>query len=233
MNPQDREVKRRLDEISTRWGQLGDPVQFLFRYGPAIRQYLSALLKNPEDVEEISQDILTRVVRDGFAGATPEKGRFRGYLKTAVRNAALTLLRKKAPTQPGDSAMEMIAAADAEADRAWLADWQRCMLNRAWRSIENHQRRTKGNLFALVLRLTMERPEAGSEDLAEEASRQAGRTLNAAAFRKQVSRARQMFAGLLVEEVRRTLETPTDEAVRDELIEVGLMPYVRGFVDLG
>src|SRR5437870_1584516 len=85
----------RLDQISTRWSILKDPAQFLLRYGPAIHKYLFALLQNEDDVAEISQEILTRVADSAFDRAVPDRGRFRDYLKVAVRNAALTQLRRK------------------------------------------------------------------------------------------------------------------------------------------
>jgi hypothetical protein len=47
------------------------------------------------------------------------------------------------------------------------------------------------------------------------------------AFRKQLSRARPFFADLLRQEVAQTLDDATPEMVEEELIETGLMPYLR------
>ena len=220
----------RIEDISTRWSQLGDPVQFMFRYGPAIRRYLSALLDNPADVEDISQDIVVSVINAGFAHASPDKGRFRNYLKTSVRNAAFKHRSRKRPGQLSNAAAEQLGGPDAERD--WVDEWRRCALARAWAEIEAFQERTRGNLFATVLRLRMEHPKADSSELAAKASELAGRHVGESAARQQLSRARKKFAELLVDEARRTLENPTPEAVRDELIEVGLMPWVRGYVEL-
>ena len=41
-----------LEEISTRWPLIRDPVQFVMRYAPAIQKYLEALLKNTHDAED-------------------------------------------------------------------------------------------------------------------------------------------------------------------------------------
>lgn len=230
MAPSDAAVRARLEDISTRWSLLKDPMQFLFRYGPAIRSYLAVLLANPDDADEICQDILVRVVRDGFAGATPEKGRFRSYLKVAVRNAALMHLRRRRPAQPPEELWQQLADADHDADRAWLADWQRCALNKAWRALEAHERTNRGNLFATSLRVSVDSPGLRSDELAALVSEQVGRSVSAVALRKQLSRARQMFAKLLVEEVKQTLQDPTPEAIAEELIELGLMPYVRDYL---
>ena len=50
------------------------------------------------------------------------------------------------------------------------------------------------------------------------------------AFRKQVSRARRLFAELLVAETARTLDNPTPLAVEEELIDIGVMKYVKAFL---
>ena len=83
-----------LDSISTQWTALQDPAQFAERYGPAVRNYLERLLRNRDDAEDISQEFLVQVVQQGFAGAKQERGKFRHYLKVAVRNAALDFLRR-------------------------------------------------------------------------------------------------------------------------------------------
>lgn len=222
-----------LDQISTRWAILKDPVQFLLRYGPAIRKYLQALLKNPDDVDEIAQDILTKVVQNAFGRASPDHGRFRDYLKVAVRNAALMHLRKKKAVQPAESVLLQIAdplQTALVADQEWLADWQRCIMNKAWRALDSHERRTPDNHFYTVLKLSVDHPNEDSTRLAERASRKIGKPLRADAFRKQVSRARRMFAELLLDEVVNTLDQPSPQQIEEELIAIGLMDYVRDFL---
>jgi hypothetical protein len=61
---------------------------------------------------------------------------------------------------------------------------------------------------------------------------QAGKVLKAEAFRKQVSRARRMFAQFLVKEIAETLDKPAAPDVEDELVDLGLMGYVRDFLPL-
>src|SRR5947199_127989 len=78
-----------------------------------------------------------------------------------------------------------------------------------------------GNWHYTVLRLTTDHPNADSKLLAAQIA--ADPPLSAAAFRKQLSRARAAFARALVDEVERTLEKPTPEAVLEELAEVGLL----------
>ncbi len=218
-----------LDRITTHWQSVRDPVQFVLRYAPAVRKYLDALLRDPHDADEVAQDFLTRVVERGFAHAEPGRGRFRDYLKTSVRNAALTHLRRKRRSVCADLGRLPLAGPDA-AERAWVAEWQRCALSKAWRSLDRHQARTPGSLAHTVLRLSVDHPEEASEALAARAAGLAGRPLRADAFRKQLSRARRLFAEALLEEVAQTLDEPTPRQVEEELIELGLMPYVADFL---
>jgi RNA polymerase sigma-70 factor (ECF subfamily) len=73
----------------------------------------------------------------------------------------------------------------------------------------------------------VEYSEDDSNQLAERVSAASGQHLSAEAFRKQLSRARQKFAQLLVAEVSRTIADATPERVSEELQELDLMKYVR------
>lgn len=58
-----------------------------------------------------------------------------------------------------------------------------------------------------------------------------GRRLNneitASACRKALQRAREKFAGVLLDEVRNSLSDPNPDAVREELIDLGLYEFCR------
>src|SRR5689334_5805964 len=125
-----------LDQISTRWAFIHDPTQFIQRYEPAIRNYLAALIKDPYDAEEVAQEFFLKALRHGFAGADPERGRFRDYLKIAVRNAAMTHLRRRQQPHAEAYMVDRISVVDEAsfvADRKWMADWRNCILERAQR----------------------------------------------------------------------------------------------------
>jgi hypothetical protein len=222
-----------LEEISTRWPLIRDPVQFVLRYAPAIRKYLEALLRNVHDAEEVSQDFLLKGILRGFVRTTELRGRFRDYLKIAVRNTALTHLQRRRPTSPGGSDLAWMADphdASSQAEQEWLAEWRRCVLDRVLQALDHHQQRTPGNLFYTVVRLSLDHPDEDSTALAARAGTLAGRPLRADAFRKQLSRARRLFAELLVAEVRQTLEQPTPERLAEEMAELGLLPFVGAFL---
>src|SRR4029077_16105146 len=64
--------------------------ELVLKYRRAIRAYLGAMLRDDHAADELTQDAVMRLLSGDFAGATPEKGRFRNYLKVAVRNMART-----------------------------------------------------------------------------------------------------------------------------------------------
>ena len=81
--------------------------------------------------------------------------------------------------------------------------------------------------------LRADHPDDDSEQQAARLSQATGKTFRADAARQQLRRARARFAELLLEEIARTLDQPTPERVQEELIELGLMDYVRDFLSTG
>jgi RNA polymerase sigma-70 factor (ECF subfamily) len=222
-----------LEEISTRWRLITDPVQFVMRYAPAIQKYLEALLKNSHDAEEIAQEFLLKGLLRGFVRTTELRGRFRYYLKAAVRNAALAHLQRRRPERfPVSDPANFPDPHDlhSQAEQDWAEEWRRCVIDRTLQALEHHQQQMPGNLFYTAMRLSLDHPEEDSTALAQRMSALIGRPIQAVAFRKQLSRARRRFAELLVAEVALTLEEPTAERVEEELTDVGLLSWVQGFL---
>jgi RNA polymerase sigma-70 factor (ECF subfamily) len=219
----------RLNLIATQWSMINDPTWFIVRYGPAIRHYLLSLVKNSDDADEVAQEFFLRVLKQGFVRASGDRGRFRNYLITAVRNAALTHLKRKGSRYSSVDVEKLPAAADP-ADGDWLAQWRKCVLKNVWRSLECHQQRVTGNLFHTVLLMSVDFPNDDSPALAARVREKTGMPLRPDAFRKQLSRARRKFAELLIAEVTATLDNPTPEDVTEELREFDLLKYVRAYL---
>lgn len=217
--------------LSTRWQEIGDPQQFLLRYGSAVRLYLGSLVRDPHEADEVLQEFMVAVLRHRFATAAPDRGRFRDYLKQSLRHAVADHFQRHGRHAVGGADWDQIAdPATTSADRAWLEEWQRCILNRAWRELERHEQHTPGNRFFTLLRLVAEEPDADSVTLATILGERLGQPVRADAVRQQLSRGRRKFAELILAEVRRGLEAPTEEHVQDELQELGLLPFVRDYL---
>ena len=221
-----------LEQISTCWPSLGDPVRFVMRYAPAIRRYVAAIVPNEHDAEEVTQDFLVKVLEQGFRPENVSRGRFRDYLRGAVRHVAIDHLRRRRPELPGGAMLDQLSQTDParQADRAFTAEWRQCLLNRAWQALESQQRQSPGSVDHTVLKIHVDHPGLDSPGQAELLSRELGRAVRADAFRKQLSRARQSFAEHLVTELRKTLQSPTREAIDDELADLELRDYVAGYL---
>jgi hypothetical protein len=198
--------------ISACWPGIKDPGQFVLRFASAIRQYLTALLADSVAAEAATQHFLHKCVRH-VAPVAPSCGRYRDYLQNAVREAAVGLARS-----PSDQTL---------GDRAWLGGWRACLLERAWLGLDTYQRDTRGNVSCTVLRVAADYPDEDPTMLAGRVNKLAGRRLRAEAFRKQLGRARRIFAELLVGEVVQTLDKPSPQGVEAELAAVGLLPELR------
>jgi RNA polymerase sigma-70 factor (ECF subfamily) len=223
----------RLDQIETDWAVVCEPAHVVARYADAIHDYLRALLRAPEDAEEVAQEFFLRLAECGLPHPRQERGRFRDYLKKAVRNAALNYLRGKQRAErrrAGLASLSELEAPQPILDQEWVLHWRDCLLRRAWQGLKAHQQQAPDGLFYTVLRLAAGHPLKDSRALAMRAARLSGRALSPEAFRKQLSRARRKFAALLLAEVRQTLDTPSREQIEEELIHLGLMPYVRDFL---
>ena len=225
--------KRMLEEISTRWPMILDPAQFVLRYAPAIEGYLLALVRNPDMVDEIRQDFLLRMLQKGFVAPQNIKGRFRNYLQAAVRNAAISHLRRKAPAQTEPEALAQLPDATSEPaiEKEWLDQWRQCVTERVWAALELHERQNPNNHAYTVLRIFVDhQAQEDSEQLAQRVSQRLKKPLRADAFRKQLSRARRLFAKLTVQEVVQTIEDPTPERIEEELIDLGLLTTIQPFL---
>ena len=230
----------RLDVIPTLWSmvQLAHAVgdgsataarqALVLRYAKALRRYVGAIVKDPEQADELTQDVMMKLMQGNFAGADPNLGRFRDFLKTAVRNMIRNHWAKTARRRTATLAID--AADDAESE-AWDHEWQANVLDHAWAALKQHETQHPSPPSWSVLRLRTDEPDATSEELAALLSRQLGTPLRADACRQLLRRARVRFAELLIAEVRVGLTTPSPEAVVDELIALGLWEYVKDFYE--
>ncbi|MBV9123781.1 MAG: hypothetical protein JO112_10525 [Planctomycetes bacterium] len=231
----DPELPSLLEQISTHWPLISDPLQFVLRYAPAVRRYLAALIKNPPDAEDVAQNFLLRMMQQPFREGQVRSGRFRDYLKGALRHAALTHFRRARPLHGISADLDQLIAPQVEsaAEAAWIAEWRQCLLQRAWDALEQHQRQAPAGQAFTVLRLAAAFPNEDSTALAARVAAHTGQPLRPDAFRKQLSRARRHFAEFLVEAIRQTLQVPGPQEILQELSDLGILSYVRDFLPQG
>jgi RNA polymerase sigma factor (sigma-70 family) len=235
----------RLDQIATNWSLLrlahqdsvsrAGPARnaLVLRYSGAIRKFMGVLVREEQDADEVAQELLVRLLRGDFARAAPERGRFRDYLAVSARNLARAYGARKSRQAGKDLDVSNVPDREPEplpADDALTAAWRQSVLDMAWAALEEYQRTHRGSVSWTLLRLRAEHPDDDSARLAERLSEAAGRRFRPEAMRQQLRRARLRFAQFLLEEIARSLDDPTPERVEEELVEVGLMEYVRDFL---
>ncbi|MEM7453756.1 MAG: sigma factor [Planctomycetota bacterium] len=227
----------RLENVQTRWSLLrsaGGPDSsmldvrnaLVLRYVVPIRSYVQAIVRDESAADEIAQDAVVRLLKGDFAGADPDRGRFRDLLKTALRNMVRnhwkkSNVRKAAPLE-FDISEEENDAADP-----WLDHWRGHLLELAWGDLKAVEDASPGRFPHSVLKVRTDLPDSSSTDLAAELSKRVGKEVKPDAFRQQLKRARQRFAETLLSELRDGLDDPTPERIHDEVIALGLYPWLK------
>jgi RNA polymerase sigma-70 factor (ECF subfamily) len=233
-------ISQRLDSMTTRWSLVRRAHQasilsagqarneLVLRYSSAIRSYVRAILRDEARADELAQDAVVRLLSGDFAGADPNRGRFRDLLKVSVRNMARNHWEKENRRRPASVDVEDVAATNsASEDSAWLSSWRQNALDLTWSAMESFERSQPGSSAVAILRLRARFPDASSDELAQRLTEKTGQSISPEALRQQLRRARVKFAELLIAEIADGLENAAPDDVEEELAALGLMDYVR------
>lgn len=203
--------------------------ELLERYAAPIYRYARKVLGDDDLAQEACQEFALRFVRGDFRHADPSRGRFRDYVKTAVvrlldefrrnRRARPVGLPINAVGEPSDDARVLD---DAEFQRLWRSE----LLNRAWRELADRQV-PGGPPYYQALRLKADDPSATADQIADRLKAQGEADYTPAGVRQLLHRAREQFAGLLLDEVRRSLTAHDADALSEELAELDLLRFCR------
>lgn len=237
----------RLSQIPTLWSVVrtahGDDApaarpaqeQLLATYGGAARRYLLAALRKEEAADDVFQDFSLKFLRGDFRNVSPDKGKFRQFLKTCLYRLIVDHQRRQKKQPLGGVEAEQVAAQieeapDAAMDSAFLKGWRDELLARSWQKLENDER-TTGKPYHTILRLRAEHPDASSTDLAAIASEKLQREITPANIRVLVHRSRELFAQCLLSAIGDSLPNRNREQLEEELIELQLLEYCRDALD--
>lgn len=236
---------QRLDQVVTQWSLLRlahqpvDPQSpqarqaMLLRYRNSVRNYVAALLQGHADADDVAQDVLLRLMRGDFANADPSRGRFRDFLKFAVKNMVRnhwSKQQRRAASSIDDNPGLDPSSEDGESDSAWTNECRNQLLDDTWLALEQFEQSTPGCCWFTLLRLRTEYPDADSTALADYLSAATGRAWRADAGRQQLRRARLKFAQLLIEQLALSLPKASPDDVEEELVSLGLIGFVKPFL---
>jgi RNA polymerase sigma-70 factor (ECF subfamily) len=226
-----------LSGIDTWWTQVRQAYQaagpevrhaqerLLRRYSGAIRRYLLGALRNEDAAADMFQDFAYRFLHGDLRGADPQRGRFRDFVKGVLFHMVTDYYNKQQrqlKTLPPDLAAVEPEEPLADQDEAFRRSWRDELLARSWAALQAYEQQT-GQLVHTVLRYRAEYPELRSPELAERLGALLGRPLTALAVRQQLHRAREKFGALLLEEVAQGLDSPSQQDLEDELLELELI----------
>ena len=236
----------RLDRIETQWSLLrrahdasmatGSEARRLLvlRYSPAIKSYIRAIVGNEIDADEIAQDAVVRLLKGDFAGADPQRGRFRDLLKVAVRNMIRSFWQRANRRKTVDYDVDQVDAQFAEEqsdgldDAQWVKSWRRTLMDLAWAQLREYEETHAGSVSYSVLRTRADHPDIDSTELARRVTEKIGRPVKSDAVRQQLRRARIRFCEFLVEEIAHGLDSADPERIQDELIQLGIFEEHQG-----
>lgn len=241
---QEDEVSLHLGNIQTQWSLIRkahhisatgasavDARQTLaMRYAPAIRRFVQVVVRNPDMADELAQDAMVRILNGDFAGADPQRGRFRDLLKTAIRNMARNYWAKENRRSSADFDLNLLDDQGDDAqqlDEKWTRHWRTNVLNIVWDKLRDWQTEQPSSVAYTVLKLRSDHPEKSSTELAQLLSEAVGQPFKPDNTRQLLRRARVKFVNILITEIADGLDPPTPEAIQDELVALGLYANVK------
>ena len=202
--------------------------QIIDRYGGAAKRYLLAALRDEHAADEVFQEFALRFLRGDFHRATPQRGRFRNFLKTVLYHLVCDHQnsRKRSPNSVADlEALQPVSPAEAGAlDEQFTKSWRDDLLARTWSALEAEEQES-GKPHHTVLRFRSEHPDLRSPELAEQLSRKMGKPISAGNLRVLLHRSRERFADLLLDDIAQSLHAPTFDELEQEVADLRLMDY--------
>jgi RNA polymerase sigma factor (sigma-70 family) len=237
-----REEGNRISRIQTRWsilaaahqGEMSDVAcraraELAGRYVGAIYRYLTKIMNNPAEAEDVAHDVILRLMEGRFAGADPSRGRFRDYLKTVIRNAVHDHRKKQSRSERvGLPDEQVIPSREMQSVISFEDGLRTDLLNRAWTALDAYESNS-GKPYASLLRLRLQDPDGDSQQLALFLADKIQKTVSETGARKVLQRAREKLAELLIDELRTMLphEDRSLSRLESELADLQLLDLCR------
>lgn len=204
-------------------------------YGGAIKRYLLNALRDETAAQDLYQEFALKLIKGDFHCTTPEKGKFRFFVKKVVRNLISTHFRKQNRDAKTAGVIEESQVANEsdgkdQQDQLFSESWRDDLLFRTWQTLAEYQRKSDHSYYT-TLHLRASNPELNGTEYAAKLSEELGREVKPATARVQLHRAREKFATLLIDDVANSLQNNSRDTVEQELIDLGLIEYCRPAFD--
>jgi RNA polymerase sigma-70 factor (ECF subfamily) len=235
MNPPD--LEQRLSRIATMWSVVfeahGDAAAadadtarrgLLMRYHAPVYRYLLGAVRDADAAGDLCQEFAIRFLRGDFHRASPERGRFRDYVKRALSNLVTDFHRQR-QAKPMPLPPEVANPPEA-IEPSFEASWREGLLAQTWEALKQAQ-----PVYHAVLLLRVEDPDLTSNAMAERLTEQLSKPMTPENVRKAIQRAHTKFAELLIDQVAASLEEPTFEDLEAELQALDLLKFCRSVLE--
>jgi RNA polymerase sigma-70 factor (ECF subfamily) len=207
--------------------------RFFRRYRPAILKYVKSAVRDENAAEEIVSNFFFRFVDGRFANATPDRGRFRDYIKSTLFNLVRDHFRRSQAQPhalPNDLADELSEPAPWNSNESeFLHFWREHLLETAWEALRELEHWTP-KPYTLVLADWLSNKRKARE-IAKDLSAQSQKSLSEEWVRSVRKEARDAYTDLILAEVWSSIESPSAERVEQELIDLELLPHLRGAIE--
>ena len=231
----------RLSMIQTRWTLIGQAhgeaasqqarSDLLIRYYDPITKYVIAILRNngvhASQIDDVAVDFCNRFsmkfLEGAFHRASPQKGRFRNYVKTAIKHEIWKYL--KSERNVACSLADDIAQMPTP-DESMDDDWRGVILEQALGRLQDEFPR-----YHAFLQLRRELSEASSQELSEKYFLETGEEVSKANVRKLIEKARKKLSSFIFADVLNSIEAPSRDKVLAELKALRLTKYCHHLLD--
>ncbi len=94
-------------------------------YSPLILRYAQARGLRPADAEEILQECMTALARSMRTFEySPDKGRFKGWLRSMVNHQVVSLFRRRRDRNAGEDQLSILPDTDPSVSAVWDKSWR-------------------------------------------------------------------------------------------------------------
>ena len=195
----------------------------------ADRCLLLAVRERRDLVPGLLSDFSLRVMNGkATVGADPDRGRFRNYLRTILANLVTDHYRGRCSAHEQLNEAQEAELIDRPFDEEAFRQQWRIELTMQAMQVMGQSERTRDRELYAVLQLQMTPEKLSQAEMAVRLTQELGRPVDAVWVGKQLFNARERLRELVRREVRKSLENPTNEAVDEELADLGMLAFVRG-----
>jgi len=205
-----------LERTSRPWTDAENAAGFVLRYLVPMRDQLIQWTNNEALADESLKRLITHLVTQGFG--SNGRGRIRDFLLRGIRSAAKSVVSDL----PENQSPKIDFANWTPDSPAWLANWRKGLLARAWRSLERVEHKEPTRPIYTTLRAATEHPEEDSSMLAVRVNTQTDLRVEPKMISDFLKVARSSFAQMLEHEIAETLDTVDPVSIAQEIEILGL-----------